>query len=188
MGGLEFTYEEDTYCPWDRFLPVAATAARYLPQGGKVADIGCGVGSLGLWLGFHRPDARIFGFDISETAVRLSISNAQRLGVKAHYAVADGLGACKGPIDLALANLPYEAGEGDDPRYVAGIGGYEVVCRAFLQARYCLSPKGHIVAYSDTAHAVGWMKMWRLLRFEPVEYRQTDESGSTVWVVKDAAS
>lgn len=78
---------------------------------GRVLDMGCGYGLVGLLLKKFNPEITIDGIDVNIKAVDCAIASAQRLGLEAHYAVKDGredLGMC---YDAILLNPPIRAGK-----------------------------------------------------------------------------
>lgn len=58
-----------------------AKVAKFIPQGAKVADIGCGGGFPILPLAIIRPDLRLVGVDSTEKKIRYVQSTADRLGL-----------------------------------------------------------------------------------------------------------
>ncbi len=51
------------------------------PAGGRILDLGCGYGAIGLAIAAAAPDAVVTGVDVNERAVRVARENAVRLGV-----------------------------------------------------------------------------------------------------------
>ncbi len=51
------------------------------PAGGRVLDLGCGYGVIGLAVARHAPRARVTGVDVNERAVLLANENAAALGL-----------------------------------------------------------------------------------------------------------
>ncbi|WP_116452163.1 class I SAM-dependent methyltransferase [Blastococcus litoris] len=72
-------------------LPGIADVDAVLRDGGRVADVGCGMGwsSIGIALGY--PAARVDGFDVDEPSVEQARRNADETGVadRVRFAVAD---------------------------------------------------------------------------------------------------
>jgi release factor glutamine methyltransferase len=110
-----------------------------LPGGARVADVGTGSGAVALALADERPDLDVWGIDLSKGAVALARDNALRLGLDAHFVVADLLDGLEPAFDAVLANLPYVADgamlEPEISRYepaaalFAGPDGLEVIRR-----------------------------------------------------------
>lgn len=77
----------------DSFFQLNATvaahmygAAAYYTRDARVIwDLYCGVGGLGIHLAHGRKDARLYGTEITESAVHLARYNAQQNGVQGHF-------------------------------------------------------------------------------------------------------
>src|SRR3954447_9860227 len=55
------------------------------PAGGRVLDLGCGYGVIGLAIAVAAPGATVTGVDVNERAVLLANDNARALGVSDRY-------------------------------------------------------------------------------------------------------
>lgn len=55
------------------------------PVGGRVLDLGCGWGVIGLAIAVAAPDAVVTGVDVNERALALARDNAARLGVGTRF-------------------------------------------------------------------------------------------------------
>ena len=68
------------------------TIAKYIPEGARVADIGCGGGFPSFPLAIVRPDLDVTGFDstakkiayINETSVNLGLTNLKGVSLRQH--------------------------------------------------------------------------------------------------------
>jgi 16S rRNA (guanine1207-N2)-methyltransferase len=56
------------------------------PAGGRILDLGCGYGVIGLAIAAAVPDATVTGVDVNERAVLLANENAAALGLTDRYA------------------------------------------------------------------------------------------------------
>jgi 16S rRNA G1207 methylase RsmC len=56
------------------------------PRGGRILDLGCGYGVIGLAIAACSPDARVTGVDVNRRAVVLATENAAAVGVADRYA------------------------------------------------------------------------------------------------------
>ncbi len=99
------------------------------PGQGRVLDLGCGWGPVGVLMGAMYPDAVITMVDINERAVALAQQNARQNGVNAQVLVSDGLKNAPGPWDLIALNPPIRAGKA-------------TVYRLFDESAGALSPDG----------------------------------------------
>ena len=103
---------------------------------GRILDLGCGWGGVGIALGKRYPELNIVMTDINQRAVDLARNNAAQNGVKAQIVQGDGYGAVEGPFDAIITNPPIRAGKAliyewfDRARdYVAPNGALYVVIR-----------------------------------------------------------
>ena len=58
------------------------------PAGGRILDLGCGWGVIGLAIAVAAPDAVVTGVDVNERALLLANQNAARLGVSDRFQAA----------------------------------------------------------------------------------------------------
>lgn len=142
-----------------------------LPQtvSGRVLDMGCGWGVIGIAVGRHWPDTRITMADINQRACELSRRNAQANGVNAQVIESDGYQQLLGnTYDLILQNPPIRAGKA-------------VIYRMFADARTCLSAQGElwlvIRKQQGAPSAITYLKTL----FEDVE---TPEKKSGFWIIR----
>lgn len=77
---------------------------------GRVLDLGCGYGPVGVLIGLHRPVALTM-VDVNPRAVELAKANALAHGVAADVIVSDGLDKVSGVFDHILLNPPIRAGK-----------------------------------------------------------------------------
>lgn len=83
-----------------------------LPQlHGRVLDLGCGYGFMGIGAKLRWPDIEIVLCDINERAVALARENAARLGATVTAFPSDGFAAVEGNFDFILCNPPVRAGK-----------------------------------------------------------------------------
>ena len=84
-----------------------------LPQEmrGRVLDLGCGWGAVGVSVGKAYPACRIVMSDVNQRALGLAARNAQTNGVSAEIVESDGLDAVPGEFDFILTNPPIRAGK-----------------------------------------------------------------------------
>jgi len=104
------------------------------PLTGRVADLGCGWGAMGVPLALKNPGAEFFLTDINARAVDLARKNIARNQAKNARALqGDGLLALSGPFQAVITNPPIRAGK-------------QVVYGLFAQAEEKLSPGGKLYA------------------------------------------
>ena len=80
---------------------------------GKILDLGCGYGTLGLTIALTSPEARVDLADINTRALTLCNKNAQALGLSQRITVIDSdiYQNITGPYDYIVINPPIRAGK-----------------------------------------------------------------------------
>ncbi len=75
----------------------------------RIVDIGTGSGVIALTLAAKFPETKVYALDVSEDALALARSNAERLGLteRVHFFKSDLLQNISERFDLIVANLPY---------------------------------------------------------------------------------
>lgn len=102
------------------------------PLEGRVLDLGCGWGAIGVTLALKYPAAQIVLSDINARAVDLARLNIRRLGaVNARVLESDGFEAVSGDFDFIVTNPPIRAGK-------------RVIYEMFSQANSRLRPNGRL--------------------------------------------
>lgn len=99
---------------------------------GRVLDMGCGYGAIGLSVAKAYPGCSVTLADINERAVALAEQNAKANGLTLRTLVSDGFEALKEErFDWILLNPPIRAGK-------------QVIYGMFADAARCLSPQGEL--------------------------------------------
>jgi len=107
--GLDLLVDARVLVPTEERTGTLVAAARDLPEGARVHEVGTGSGAVALAVKRDRPDLVVSASDISADAVAVARENARRLGLDVAVCEADGLPP--GVYDLVLANLPYTDSE-----------------------------------------------------------------------------
>ena len=101
-----------------------------LPElAGRVLDLGCGWGAVGVALAKRYPALEVVMTDINQRAVALARRNLAANGVAAEVAQGDGFAAVTGEFDAIVTNPPIRAGKA-------------VIYALFSRARDFLKPGG----------------------------------------------
>ena len=103
------------------------------PLTGRVLDLGCGWGAVGVALGKKYPMLQIAMTDINSRAVELAKRNLAANGVRAEVVQGDGFQSVTGDFDAVITNPPIRAGKA-------------VVYGLFAEARDRLRPGGALYA------------------------------------------
>ena len=102
------------------------------PLSGRVADIGCGWGAIGISLAVKNPDAFLEMVDVNERAVALAQKNtAENHVTNARAFVSDALTDVETGLSFAVTNPPIRAGK-------------QVIYGFFAQAHEKLLPGGRL--------------------------------------------
>lgn len=109
------------------------------PLTGRVLDLGCGYGFLGLAIKYLNPACQVALCDINQRAVELSRRNAAALGLNADIFPSDGLAVVTGSFDHIITNPPVKAGK-------ALYYGW------FADARQYLAPGGDLTLVLQRKH------------------------------------
>lgn len=96
---------------------------------GRVLDLGCGWGPVGVALGTLYPACHIVFADVNERALALSAQNAQACGVQGDFVQSDGFEKIDGLFDYIITNPPIRAGK-------------ETIYRMFADSAAHLTPDG----------------------------------------------
>jgi len=113
--GLDLTFVSDDGIfskskPDDGSLLLAETAIQE-KLSGKILDMGCGYGLVGLLVKKFNPEITIDGIDVNIKAVQCAVASAERLGLEAHYMVKDGREDLGSVYDCILLNPPIRTGK-----------------------------------------------------------------------------
>ena len=142
---------------------ISMAGSRFPNGGAVIADVGTGSGAVTVSLAVNLPGARLYGTDVSETALEVAKDNARRHGVsgRTRFLYGDLLAPLPETVDLVVANLPYiksaviptlepEVSQ-FEPREAldGGADGLELVRRLLHQAENRLRPQGAILLELD---------------------------------------
>jgi len=139
---------------------------------GRVLDMGCGYGALGVSLKKAFPACALTMADINRRAVQLAAGNAQRNGVAAETLESDGFTALAGRMfEWIVLNPPIRAGK-------------KVIYRMFADAAQALAPGGALVLVIRKQQGAPSARAYLQTLFAKTEI--IDRSGG-YWVLRCAA-
>ena len=78
---------------------------------GRVLDLGCGWGAVGVTVGKKWPGCAIVMSDVNQRALSLASQNARKNGVTAQTVESSGLENVPGEFDFIITNPPIRAGK-----------------------------------------------------------------------------
>ncbi|MEM0128298.1 MAG: methyltransferase [Thermoplasmatales archaeon] len=92
---------------------------------GKVLEIGCGSGIVGL--SYALRGSKVLMTDVSKVAASCAKKNAKKNSIAAEVIISDLFSAIRGKFDFCLFNPPYlPSGDADDVSWTGGINGNEI--------------------------------------------------------------
>jgi release factor glutamine methyltransferase len=103
---LELTVDPRVLIPRPE-TEMLAEVALTLPHGSRVLDVGTGSGAVALALKDERPDLDVCGSDLSDAALEVARSNAERLKLDVRWLSADLLAGLHDEFDAVVSNPPY---------------------------------------------------------------------------------
>lgn len=107
-----FTYDNGVFSKGELDEGTAYLLSALPPLYGRILDLGCGWGPVGVILGKKSPDAEIVMTDVNERALELSKKNLAANGVKnASVFSSDGFASVEGKFDAIVTNPPIRAGK-----------------------------------------------------------------------------
>lgn len=93
------------------YLPGMSKPQRILPERPIILDVGTGSGCIAITLALELPEATVYASDISDSALKIALKNADRLSAPIHTIISHLLKNVKSSHlptpDLIVANLPY---------------------------------------------------------------------------------
>lgn len=106
--GLPFHVTPDVLIPRPETELLVELAIEYLPQNGRLLDMGTGSGAIAVALAHARPDAKVTALDVSPAALAVAQSNGAQHGVQVEFLQSDWYAALTDrQFDLIVSNPPY---------------------------------------------------------------------------------
>lgn len=135
---------------------------------GRVLDLGCGWGCVGVSVGKKWPMARVVMCDVNERALELAKENARKNGVTAEGVLSDGLSNVEGTFRFIITNPPIRAGK-------------QVIYGLFRQSAAALDKDGEMyIVIRKQQGAESAIKYLKTI-FEQVD---TVEKSGGFWVIR----
>lgn len=107
--GLSLRVDPAVLIPRPETELLVELALQYLPQQGRVLDMGTGSGAIAIAIAHTRPDAAVTALDVSDAALAIARTNAADHGVKVRILRSDWFSALDDNehFDLIVSNPPY---------------------------------------------------------------------------------
>ena len=137
------------------------------PLTGRVLDLGCGYGFVGVWLAAKNGSIELVQSDVNRRALALCKENCAANGVSSTVVESDGFAALTGSFDAVVLNPPIHAGK-------------EVCYRLYEQAAQHLGENGALYIVIQKKHGAASTKA----KLQELGYSITElysEKGTYVW-------
>lgn len=134
---------------------------------GRVLDLGCGWGPVGIGVHLENPQTEIVFSDINERALSLTRENAARYGVPGVFIQSDGFEKIDGTFDCIITNPPIRTGK-------------QAIYQMFADAQKRLTEKGELYIVIRKQQGAESAKKYLLTLFDDVAV--IDKSGG-FWVI-----
>ncbi|MGZ3241187.1 MAG: peptide chain release factor N(5)-glutamine methyltransferase [Burkholderiaceae bacterium] len=106
--GLSFHVTPDVLIPRPETELLVELALEYLPENGRVLDMGTGSGAIAVAIAYARPDVAMTALDVSEAALTIARRNAAHHQAQIEFLQSDWYGALADQrFDIIVANPPY---------------------------------------------------------------------------------
>lgn len=135
---------------------------------GRILDLGCGWGPVGICVSLENPQAKIVFSDINERALALTQSNASRYGISADFIQSDGFAGIDGTFDCVITNPPIRTGK-------------QVIYQMFADAQSRLSEGGTLYIVIRKQQGAESAKKYLQTLFPDVSV--IDKSGG-YWIIR----
>ena len=135
---------------------------------GRILDLGCGWGPVGICVSLENPQAKIVFSDINERALALTQSNAIRYGISADFIQSDGFAGIDGTFDCVITNPPIRTGK-------------QVIYQMFADAQSRLSEGGTLYIVIRKQQGAESAKKYLQTLFPDVSV--IDKSGG-YWIIR----
>lgn len=135
---------------------------------GRILDLGCGWGPVGICVGLENPDADIVFSDVNERALGLTQKNAAQYHVNGTFVQSDGFAAIEGEFDCVITNPPIRTGK-------------QVIYQMFADAQQRLTQNGELYIVIRKQQGAESAKKYLQTLFPDVSV--IDKSGG-YWIIR----
>ncbi len=180
--GLELYIDERVLTPRNETELMVEYAARHVPHGGRLVDVGTGSGALALATKKSRPDLDVWASELSAAALAVARINGRRTGLTIHLQQSDLLENLPADLtfDAITANLPYLRDDARDElmpevqkepavALFAGEDGLDLYRRLFRQLAGRLNPDGYVFTECDPWQQAPLRQLAQAVGLTPIE-------------------
>ena len=139
------------------------------PLTGRVLDLGCGYGFVGVWLAAKNGSIELVQSDVNRRALALCKENCAANGVSSTVVESDGFAALMGSFDAVVLNPPIHAGK-------------EVCYRLYTEALAHLNKDGALYIVIQKKHGAASTKAWLQQQGAVITERYAAK-GTFVWQI-----
>ncbi|MBQ9959527.1 MAG: methyltransferase [Oscillospiraceae bacterium] len=139
------------------------------PLSGRVLDLGCGYGFIGVYLAAVNPTISLVQSDVNRRALALCEENCEANGVHSTVVESDGFAALTGSFDAVILNPPIHAGK-------------EVCHRLYTEALAHLCADGALYIVIQKKHGAASTKAWLQQQGAVITERYAAK-GTFVWQI-----
>ena len=135
---------------------------------GRILDLGCGWGPVGICVGLENPGAQIVFSDVNERALALTQKNAASYHVNGEFVQSDGFANIEGSFDCVITNPPIRTGK-------------QVIYQMFADAQQRLTEGGELYIVIRKQQGAESAKKYLQTLFPDVSV--IDKSGG-YWIIR----
>ena len=135
---------------------------------GRVLDLGCGWGPVGISVHLTNPQTNIVFSDVNERALSLTRENATRYHVPGEFIQSDGFANITGMFDCIITNPPIRTGK-------------QVIYQMFADSAKCLTENGALYIVIRKQQGAESAKKYLMTLFSDVQV--IDKSGG-YWIIR----
>lgn len=135
---------------------------------GRILDLGCGWGPVGICVGLENPAASIVFSDVNERALSLTKNNAARYHINGEFVQSDGFASIEGQFDCVITNPPIRTGK-------------QVIYQMFDDAQQRLKENGTLYIVIRKQQGAESAKKYLCTLFQDVSV--IDKSGG-YWIIR----
>lgn len=111
--GIDLYIDDDVLTPRVETEKMVEFAIKYVPQNGKLIDIGTGSGAIAIAIKTHRPDLEVWATEVNDEALAVARRNIENLELDVTLVKSDLFSEITVKFDAVATNLPYLQNDAD---------------------------------------------------------------------------